>query len=671
MSQSPQSNPNATEISETPYGNAAGFARYLKYDIISGLLVFLIALPLCLAISMASGFPPVAGVFTAIVGAVLTTFLSNSELTIKGPAAGLIVIVLGAVQSFGHTGGQDPTADMKAYQMALAVAVVAGVVQILFGIVRAGILGDFFPTAAVHGMLAAIGCIIMLKQLPVAVGQSAKGEPFEILKELPDKIAHANPEIAIIGVVSLLILFGLPWLKSRFSKKSLIQVVPAQLIVVLVTIPLGIWFNLSEEHTYSWAGATYTLNDKFLVNVPNNLFSAIMHPDFSVFSNPELKGAAIKWVVMFALIGSLESMLSAKAIDMIDPWKRKTNLNRDLLAVGIANTIVAMIGGLPMISEIVRSKANIDNGARTRFADFWHGAFLLAFVALAPTLIHRIPTAALAAMLVYTGFRLASPKEFMNVYKIGIEQLVIFVTTIIAVLATDLLIGIAIGIATKFAIHLINGVPIQSFFKPFLEVQTRGDNTVVINAKGSAVFSNWIPFKRQIEQLGLVQKNNVIVDLSGTTLVDHSVMEKLHEMELDFHQAGLEFEVIGLDAHQQFSEHPYSARKKGMARIRRITVVTSSEIEKQLESAMVDMGATGFTCIPCRGVGRRGLAEGHVAEDQVRIEAVVPSEIAERILAYVRRNIAPEYPVTACIETVEVISREQFEPATLAETVTS
>jgi MFS superfamily sulfate permease-like transporter len=269
---------------------------------------------------------------------------------------------------------------------------------------------------------------------------------------------------------------------------------------------------------------------------------------------------------MFTLIGSLESMLSAKAIDLIDPWKRKTNLNRDLVAVGVANTAVGFIGGLPMISEIVRSKANIDNGARTRFADMWHGVFLLSFVALAPALIHRIPLAALAAMLVYTGFRLASPREFINVFKIGPEQLLIFVSTIVGVLATDLLIGVAIGIVVKAAIHVVNGVPLTSMFKPYLEVLPQGDDTVVITARGSAVFSNWLSFKRQIEQIGLQEKNNVIVDLSGTKLVDHSVMEKLHEMEEDFKQAGLHFEVIGLEDHKEFSSHPFAARKRVASR---------------------------------------------------------------------------------------------------------
>jgi MFS superfamily sulfate permease-like transporter len=584
---------------EVPRGNFEGFKKYLRHDIVSGFLVFLIALPLCLGIALASGYPAIAGVFTAIVGSLLTTLLSNSELTIKGPAAGLIVIVFGAVTSFGYTGGQDKLADQRAYQMALAVGVVAGVIQIIFGLVKAGTLGDFFPISTVHGMLAAIGVIIMLKQLPVAVGQTAKGEPLEILRELPDKFANANPQIALIGAVSLAILFGLPilkkWLKNKFLDK-----IPGPLVVLLVAVPMGVMFDLSHEHTYSFHNYQDKVGERFLVNVPNNLFSAIAHPDFTVFTNAETRYEALKWVLMFTLIGSLESLLSAKAIDMIDPWKRKTNLNRDLVAVGIANTASAFIGGLPMISEIVRSKANIDNGARTRFADMWHGLFLLGFVALVPGLIHRIPLAALAAMLVYTGFRLASPREFVNVFKIGPEQLVIFMATIIGVLATDLLIGIGIGIAVKAAIHVLNGVPITSIYKPYLEVSTQGEDTVVISAKGSAVFTNWIPFRREIEQLGLAEKNNVIVDLSDTKLVDHSVMEKLHEMEQDFHQAGLRLEVVGLEGHNQLSAHPLAARKKGPAKLRRVTIVAHDLLDDLIEEELARTGVRQYVATPCR-----------------------------------------------------------------------
>jgi MFS superfamily sulfate permease-like transporter len=637
-----------------PKGNLDGLTRYLRYDFISGLLVFLIALPLCLGISLASGFPAIAGVFTAVVGGMLTLFISNSELTIKGPAAGLIVIVMGAVTEFGFTGGVNPSADMQAYRMALAIGVVAGVAQVLFGLLRAGVVGDFFPTAVVHGMLAAIGIIIVVKQLPVVVGQSAKGEPLEILRELPEKLANANPEIALIGIVSLLLLFGFGFWKSR-SKNPWVKGVPAQVLVLLIAVPLGILFDLSHEHTYTFAGHEYQLGEQFLVNIPSSLVNAIAFPDWSVFTQPEHRLGACKWVLMFALIGSLESMLSAKAIDMMDPWKRKTNLNRDLMAVGIANTVVSCIGGLPMISEIVRSKANIDNGARTRFANLWHGILLLAFVAILPGLIHRVPLSALAAMLVYTGFRLASPHEFINVYKIGREQLLIFVTTLVAVLATDLLVGIGIGIAVKLAIHLMNGLPLRSILKPYLEVEVLGENQVVINARGSAVFSNFIPFRRQIEQLGLEGKNHVVVDFSKAALVDHSVMEQLQELQEEFERAGQSLEIRGLEGHRSFSEHPLAIRKRGMTRMKRVTIITDPSHEARILERLVAAGATGYTSIPCRGAGRTGLsAEKVQAADQVRIEVIAKPEVASKIVDFISYQMGDLAHVSVCLETVEV-----------------
>ena len=638
----------------TPVGNPAGFVKYFRYDFISGLLVFLIALPLCLGISLASGFPAIAGVFTAIVGSILTIFMSNSELTIKGPAAGMIVIVVGAVTAFGYTGGVDPAADFQAYRLTLAVAVAAGLIQIIFGIVRAGVLGDFFPTAVVHGMLAAIGVIIMLKQLPVAVGQSAKGDPLEILREIPEKLYHANPDIAIIGIVSLCILFGFGYWKSR-TKNTLIKSIPAQLLVLIIAIPMGQYFDLSHQHSYSFLGHDYDLGEQFLVAVPTNLIAAMAFPDFSALTEAKYLLISLQWIVMFSLIGSLESMLSAKAIDMIDPWRRKTNLNRDLVAVGIANSVVASIGGLPMISEIVRSKANIDNGARTRFANFWHGMLLLAFVALLPGLIHRVPLAALAAMLVYTGFRLASPLEFINVYKTGREQLIIFVATMVGVLATDLLVGIAIGIAVKLSIHMYNGLPLSSIFLPYLEVEELGENTVLITARGSAVFSNFIPFRRQIEQLGLVGRNNVIVDLSATKLVDHSVMEKLHELQMDFEQNQLTLEVRGLDAHRPMSSHPMASRKQGPTALRRITIVTDTKLEDLIVERIIEMGASGYTAMPCRGLGRTGLNQtDRKPVDQVRLEIITPSAVAEQVLKYISEEVAPYNHVSVCSETVEV-----------------
>ena len=526
-------------------------AQTLKSDSIAGFLVFLIALPLCLAIAKASGFPPIAGVLTAVVGGLVTPWLSNSQLTIKGPAAGLIVIVLGCVQDFGFTGGENPAADMQAYKMALAVGVAGAVLQILFGLFRAGILGDFFPSAAVHGLLAAIGVIIIAKQLPVVLGEIAKGEPLELLAEIPHEIMHLNPEIATIGVISLAILFLLPLIKN-----PAIRVIPAPIFVLLFAVPMALYFNLSNPHSYSVLGHDYRVDNSFLVNVPSNLLSGLAFPDFTALAQP----IAWKWVVMFALIGSLESMLSAKAVDLLDPQRRKTNLNRDLLAVGVANLAAALIGGLPMISEIVRSRANIDNGAKSKFSNMFHGVYLLLFVALVPALINMIPLAALAAMLVYTGFRLAHPREFLHVYRIGREQLVVFVGTIIAVLATDLLIGIAVGIGIELLVQFIQGVPLASLFRPETEVRQIDESCHLIAPRKSAVFANWLLIRNKIESYGLARNGNVIIDLSDARIVDHTVMEKLHEMEREFRDRGLSLEVIGLDRHIVLSHHPAAAR---------------------------------------------------------------------------------------------------------------
>jgi MFS superfamily sulfate permease-like transporter len=540
-------------------GDSPSWATRLKSDAIAGFLVFLIALPLCLAIAKASGFPEIAGVFTAIVGGLVTPWISNSQLTIKGPAAGLIVIVLGAVTDFGFTPSPQSAAEvagnLAAYKMALAVGVAAAIVQILFGLFKAGMLGDFFPSSAVHGLLAAIGLIIISKQVPVALGVSAKGEPLELLAKIPEEILDMNPEIAAIGGISLLILFLFPLIKH-----PIIRAIPAPIIVLAVAVPLALLFDLSHEHDYTLFGHDYTVSNSFLVNVPANLASALTTPDFTVLAKP----IAWKWVAMFAMIGSLESMLSAKAIDLLDSQRRKTNLNRDILAIGVANLVSAMMGGLPMISEIVRSRANIDNGAKSKYANLFHGLFLLVAVALCAALIRLIPLAALGAMLVYTGFRLAHPREFLHVYKIGREQLVVFIGTIVAVLATDLLVGIGIGIAIELLIQFINGVPLGSLFRAATEVRQLDEKTWLISPRDAAIFLNWIAIRNRIERCGLRQNMNVVVDLSNTRIVDHTVMSRLHEMEREFDQRGIGLAIVGLDEHVALSHHPAAVRLRGV-----------------------------------------------------------------------------------------------------------
>ena len=538
-------------MTEVPRGSISDLSKNWRADMLSGFLVFLIALPLCLGIALACGYPAIAGIFTAIIGGMLATFFSNSELTIKGPAAGLIVIAIGCVTEFGFTGGKDPALDLQAYRLALGVGVVAGIIQIFLGIFRAGILGEFFPSAAVHGLLAAIGIIIIAKQFPIAMGVSPEGTPLELIAKIPQFVMEMNPLVGLIGIMSLLIMFS-----YLFISNPKLKMIPAPMVVLLVTVPLAMYLNFSQEQTYAFNGQEYPLGKAFLVAVPENMFHAITFPDFSGL----LTTTGWKYVVMFALIGSVESLLSAKAIDGIDPWKRKTDHDRDMLAIGVGNTLSAFVGGLPMISEIVRSKANIDNGARTRFANMFHGMFLLLFVALIPGLINQIPLAALGAMLVFIGYRLASPQEFIHMYHVGREQFIIFVSTIIGVLATDLLMGIAIGICVNMALHLKNGAPMLSLFKPQILVERDEGRAVTVKVKDSAIFSTWIALKKTLD--GLASEPHVVLDLSDTFLVDHTTMSKLHEMEKDFQERQSTLEITGLDHHQPLSSHPEAGRKK-------------------------------------------------------------------------------------------------------------
>jgi MFS superfamily sulfate permease-like transporter len=528
-----------------PSTGLAGLKENWKADLTSGFLVFLIALPLCLGISMASGFPPVAGIFTAIIGGLLVSFLGGSQLTIKGPAAGLIVIAIGAVTELGQGDA------MLGYRLTLAVIVIAGIIQIVFGWIKSGVLADFFPSAAVHGMLAAIGIIIIAKQLFTLIGAKATGqETLELLAEIPQAFGEMNPDIAIIGFVSLAIMFLFPLFKNKYLK-----MLPAPLIVILVAIPLGIYFDLEHEHKYLFLdGHEYTIGPKFLVTLPDNLLNAITFPDFSQI----LSGTSIKYIIMFALVGSLESLLSTKAIDGLDPYKRKSNMNKDLVGVGIGNTLAGFIGGLPMISEIVRSSSNINNGGKTMWSNFFHGLFLLVFVAFFPNLIHQIPLAALAAMLIYTGFRLASPKEFYKTYRIGKEQLAIFLVTIIVTLATDLLIGIGVGIATKFILHIVNGLPLKYMFKPLFTVQVK-DDVYTVDVFHSAVFSNYIKLKKSLD--ALPRKKTIKIDFTNANLVDHTVMENLHHYQHDYEHEGGKFTLCGLDHLRKSSEHDLASRK--------------------------------------------------------------------------------------------------------------
>jgi len=514
-------------------------------DVKAGFLVFLIALPLSLGIAMASGFPPVAGVLTAILGGCVTTFFGSARLTIKGPAAGLIVIALGAVQELGQ-------GDVVAgYHRALAVGVMAGFVQIVFAVTGAAAVGTVMSPSVVHGMLAAIGVIIIAKQIHIAVGVGPHGkEPLELLAEVPESLAHANPEILFIGLLSLVILFGMPLIRRGWAKA-----VPAPMVVLLFAIPLGLWFDLEHHHTYRLFGGatTWAVGPEFLVDLPGSLLSAVAFPDFSMAFSP----TSLKYVVMYALVGSIESTLSVIAVDAMDPEKKTSDLNKDLLGIGIVNTVAASIGGLPMISEIVRSKANIDAGAQTRWSNFFHGTFLLLSVALLPGLLEEIPLAALAAMLIYTGTRLASPAEVRHANEIGRDQLALFLTTLVVTLATDLLIGVAVGFALKIVLHVMRGAPFSSIFRPAIDVEGAGDGSVRIRVRNAATFSSLLPIQRALDSLS-EDTSSVVIDVSEAAIVDHTFLNRLEGLARECPSA--EVRVEGLDQLRAVSTHPNSTR---------------------------------------------------------------------------------------------------------------
>ncbi len=539
-------------LSALPKTGLAGLKENWRSDLLSGFLVFLIALPLCLGISMASGFPPSAGIITAIIGGILVSRINGSFITINGPAAGLIVVVLGAVQSLGEGDA------MAGYRYTLAAIVVASVLQILLGVFKAGRLSSFFPASVVHGMLAAIGIIIMTKQIHVMLGVTPeKGSLFATMAQIPHSLLNPNPEIAIIGLTGLAILIIWSMVKNRFLK-----MVPAPIIVVLAGMGLARYFDLDHEHMYLFLPDAHflphheaTVGPKFLVAISENFMSSFFFPDFSKTFTPEFWEA----VVSISLVGSLESLLSAIAVDKLDPYKRHSDLNRDLTAVGIGNLVAGLIGGLPMIAEIVRSSANINNGAKTSWANFFHGAFLLLFVVLFPRLIHSIPLAALAALLVFTGFRLTSPSSFAHVLKIGKEQLFMFVVTIIGVLATDLLIGVAIGILTKFAIHMLRGVRLNNLFKIHFVIERKDADTFVVAIVGAAIFSNFMRLKEAL--LKLEPGKKVIFQLNNAFLLDHTVMEFLHGFQNNYETQGGQCVFLGHEYHDLFSEHPLAARR--------------------------------------------------------------------------------------------------------------
>jgi MFS superfamily sulfate permease-like transporter len=527
---------NILKNKDIPFDGIKGLKQHFSSDSLSGFLVFMLALPLSLGIATASDFPAIYGLITAMVGGVVVSFFAGSPLTIKGPAAGLIVIVAGSVAELGKGNNE------LGWKLALGAIVIAGIIQVLFGVLKLGALSDFFPLSAIHGMLAAIGIIIISKQLHILVGinpLTPEGkpmvEPLELLMELKNTFVHffEHEEVAIVGLVSLVIVFGWPMIPVKALKK-----IPSALVVLLVSIPLALALGIQNVPDVKDSTGEVVKGFSPLLSFKEGLFDVLgVKVSFQGFSMPLV---FIKFVIMFALIGSLESLLTVKAIDMLDPYKRKSNYNKDLVALGIGNIVAGILGGLPMITEVARSTANINYGGKTRWANFFHGFFILLFLLFAVSFSDIIPKASLAAILIGVGWKLAHPREFGHRAKIGADQIVVFIITILLTLATDLLVGIGAGILLKFILHISRNVPLKRLFMPNFKVS---GHTIYIEE--AAIFSNFIPVKKKI--LSFPYSSHLTLDVTKCYLVDHTVIETLHHLKDDFTNEGGTLEIKGIE----------------------------------------------------------------------------------------------------------------------------
>lgn len=505
------------------------FKKYWKTDLLAGFQVFLVALPLSLGVAMASGFPPLAGLIASIVSGLVVALMSGTYVGINGPAAGLIVIILSGVQSL------DTGLPGSGYPYALAAIVITGLLQVLLSRCRADKLSSYFPAAAVHGMLAAIGIMIVAQQLHVLLGHQAQGHnTLEVIAALPGSLMQAHPQVSAIGLLCLGVAFGWKYLPA------FLRCVPTPLAILL------------SGTLAAWLLALPDSGPEQMLNLPDSLLQGLVRPDFGRWQD----WAFWKLVLTLTLIASIESLMSALAVDKLDPLQRRANLQKDLQAVGVGTTLSGLLGGLPVITEIVRSSANVAQGGRSRWANFFHGALMLLCVVLLPLWLEQIPLVALAALLIHTGLKLTAPAHFYSVYRIGPEQCLIFVITLVATLATDLLIGMACGIACNLAVHRWLGINWKHMFT--LNYQRHNSDGVQrLQITGPVVFSNLRALKSLLSE---APHNKQLIDLSGASLLDHTTMDYFEQIQAT--AANARYEIQGLEGFEPLSAHPLATRRR-------------------------------------------------------------------------------------------------------------
>ena len=497
---------------------------WLRHDLPAGLSVFLVALPLCLGIALASGAPLYAGLLSGIIGGLVVALISGAQLAVSGPAAGLTTLVAAAIISLGD------------YKIFLLAVIVAGLFQLILGLLKLGDIANYFPSSVIKGMLAAIGIILISKQIPLALGYDKPDfwtSGFLNLfssKNFLGNISAFNHHITrgaiLITIVSLavIILFQQP-----FAKK--LKVVPVPLLVVVIGIVTNIVFTN--------VASGFSLKQTQLVSIPSNIFASITFPDFSkFFSNVEIW----KDGLIIGLLATLETLLCIEAIDKLDRRNRITPVNRELIAQGVGNMVCGLLGAIPMTAVVVRGAANVDAGGRTKLSAFTHGLFLLLAVLLVPFLLNKIPYASLAAILLSTGYNLTKPKLFRNMWTLGWKQFLPFVFTILVILSTDLLIGVCIGLLTS--VYFI----IQNNFKTEYKITKTKHfdiETHYIKLNSNVTFLNKVQLRKSLDEIP--EYSVLTIDGSDCNFIDYDILEIISEYDNKAHERHIELHLKGIE----------------------------------------------------------------------------------------------------------------------------
>lgn len=486
--------------------------KYIKNDLPASIVVFFVALPLCLGIALASGAPLFSGLIAGIVGGIIVGALSGSQIGVSGPAAGLAAIVLTAI---GALGG---------YENFLVAVVLGGLIQIVFGLLKAGVIAYYFPSSVIKGMLTGIGIIIILKQIPHFFGYDADPEGdwafFQVdgentFSEIINTINYISPGASIIAIVGLAIL--VLWDKVLSKKAKIFELVQGPLVAVVLGI---LYFSVTK------GDSTFGISEEHLVSVPvPDSFESFMgffsFPNFGAITNTEI------WITAFtiALVASLETLLCVEATDKLDPMKRVTPANRELFAQGVGNSLSGLIGGLPVTQVIVRSSANIQSGGKSKASAIIHGFLLLASVILIPKLLNMIPLSVLAAILFVVGFKLAKPSLFKTMYNLGWKQFVPFIVTVVAIVFTDLLVGICLGLAVGITVILIKSYQNSHF----LHIQEKGDDghRIKMTLAEEVTFFNKGAILKELDRIP--ENSYLELDVVKTRYLDNDIIEILHD----------------------------------------------------------------------------------------------------------------------------------------------